>query len=253
MNSENDTPKFENCSRILREFLKDYSRSPTRIRRKCFCIPKVVEWNPIIRLSNCKIVQRTRKSKMKHTTPTTVLFFNLTRYPISISVTSIATNVNGCGIGVMGNTLTMDMDKTENKIQTVRVYPYAFTDDDTRDYFSSDNSMNNARNEREKIHELLRDQEKFFLGEAMTKSKGKKKPRNGRSTSREEKHKLKIGKINRNLRLSSAMIDPCSHRYYLSIRIHDTDKGRLLMTDNIHRTNYDIIIREDDVKKPDFK
>ena len=28
--------------------------------------------------------------------------------------------------------------------------------------------------------------------------------------------KLKIGAINRNLRLSSAMIDPCSHRYYLS-------------------------------------
>ena len=100
---------------------------------------------------------------------------------------------------------------------------------------------------------VLRDQEKFFLGETMTKSKGKKKPRNGRSTSREEKHKLKIGKINRNLRLSSAMIDPCSHRYYLSIRIHDTDEGRLLMIDNIHRTNYDIIIREDDVKKPDFK
>ena len=30
MNPENDTPKYENCSRIIREFLKDYSRSPTR-------------------------------------------------------------------------------------------------------------------------------------------------------------------------------------------------------------------------------
>jgi hypothetical protein len=67
--------------------------------------------------------------------------------------------------------------------------------------------------------------------------------------------KLKIGAINRNLRLSSAMIDPCSHRYYLSIKIHDTDedKGRLIMEDNIHRTNYDIIIRHEDIKRPSKK
>ena len=67
--------------------------------------------------------------------------------------------------------------------------------------------------------------------------------------------KLKIGAINRNLRLSSAMIDPCSHRYYLSIKIHDTDedKGRLIMEDNIHRTNYDIIIRHEDIERPPKK
>ena len=58
MNLENDTPKIENCSRIIREFLKDYSRSPTRIRRKSFCIPKFVFWHPIIRLRNCIIIQR---------------------------------------------------------------------------------------------------------------------------------------------------------------------------------------------------
>ena len=162
MNPENDIPKYENCSRIIIEFLKDYSRSPTRIRYKYFCIPKRVYWNPIIRLSNCKIVQRTRKSKMKHTTPTTVLFFNLTGFPITISVTSIATNVNGCGIGVMGNTLTMDVDKTENKIQTVHVYPYAFKDVNTRDYFSSDNSMTNSKTERENIYELLKYQNDIF-------------------------------------------------------------------------------------------
>ena len=447
MNPENDIPKYENCSRIIREFLKDYSRSPTRIRYKYFCIPKRVYWNPIIRLSNCKIVQRTRKSKMKHTTPTTVLFFNLTGFPITISVTSIATNVNGCGIGIMGNTLTMDVDKTENKIQTVHVYPYAFKNVYTRDYFSSDNSMTNSKTERENIYELLkyqndifwkddkdleyhkynnkiiwnplfhhlityrlkkikntvhRRQEKIFneavnienaekikVVENMKKKDdnisgilelkmrnftplaGDEQQNDGAPThdrlglnedeklkatkigkdihdmSREEirimieneqisgrigeseelsqyekykamqigmdirdrtveevrlhleneqisgrlgeseesspqpstshlshinqrvygiskdeilerfwdDKKLKIGAINRNLRLSSAMIDPCSHRYYLSIKIHDTDedKGRLIMTDNIHRTNYDIIIREDDVKKPDFK
>jgi hypothetical protein len=376
MNPEDDIPKYENCSRIIREFLKDYSRSPTRIRYKYFCIPKRVYWNPIIRLSNCKIVQRTRKSKMKHTTPTTVLFFNLTGFPITISVTSIATNVNGCGIGIMGNTLTMDVDKTENKIQTVHVYPYAFKDVDTRDYFSSDNSMTNSKTERENIYELLKyqndifwnddkeleyhkcDNKKIMRGDdsifnpliryRMKKIKNtihrrqekifhdvmnienvetikaienntekinnieimKKRAEIPRSNnekpmqigldirdktaeeelSQDDKElkemqigldilylenkqlrrsfqkrpdmekfwddkKLKIGAINRNLRLSSAMIDPCSHRYYLSIRIHDTDedKGRLIMTDNIHRTNYDIIIREDDVKKPDFK
>lgn len=322
MNPENDTPKIENCSRIIREFLKDYSRSPTRIRRKWFCIPKIVAWNPIIRLSNCKIVQRTRKSKMKHTTPTTILFFNLTGFDVTISVTSIATNVNGCGIGVMGNTLTMDMDKTENKIQTVRVHPYAFKDKYTRDYFSSDNSMTNSKTEREKIHKLLQDQKDIFwtgdkelekkiimrdiYGEKYDKYNNKKKSMNPlfhylmeyrmnkienaiqrrqekglivesptqrqlrlknsiiveSSTEREgpqndeetkefwSDKKLKIGTINRNLRLSSAMIDPCSHRYYLSIRIHDTDKGRLIMTDNIHRTNYDIIIRDEDIQKP---
>jgi len=400
MNLENDIPKYENCSRILREFLKDYSRSPTRIRYKCFCIPKRVYWNPIIRLSNCKIVQRTRKSKMKHTTPTTVLFFNLTGFPITISVTSIATNVNGCGIGIMGNTLTMDVDKTENKIQTVHVYPYAFKDVDTRDYFSSDNSMTNSKTERENIHELLkyqndifwkddkeleyhkcdnkkiirgddsifnpliryrmkkikntihRRQEKIFHDvmnienaekikavenntekikniEIMKKhteiprsnnekpmqigldirdktaeeelsqdDKELKEMRIGldirdktaeEELSQDEKYKamqnrldilylenkhlrlsynkrpdmenfwddkkLKIGAINRNLRLSSAMIDPCSHRYYLSIRIHDTDedKGRLIMKDNIHRTNYDIIIRHEDIERPPKK
>ena len=325
MNPENDTPKIENCSRIIREFLKDYSRSPTRIRRKWFCIPKIVAWNPIIRLSNCKIIQRTRKSKMKHTTPTTVLFFNLTEFPITISVTSIATNVNGCGIGVMGNTLTMDMDKTENKIQTVHVYPYAFEDDDTCDYFSSDNSMTNSKTEREKIHKLLQDQKDIFwtgdkelekkiimrdiYGEKYDKYNNKKKSMNPlfhylmeyrmnkienaiqrrqekglivesptqrqlrlknsiiveSSTEREgpqndeemkefwSDKKLKIGTINRNLRLSSAMIDPCSHRYYLSIRIHDTDKGRLIMKDNIHRTNYDIIIRHEDIERPPDK
>ena len=392
MNPENDTPKIENCSRIIREFLKDYSRSPTRIRRKWFCIPKIVAWNPIIRLSNCKIIQRTRKSKMKHTTPTTVLFFNLTEFPITISVTSIATNVNGCGIGVMGNTLTMDMDKTENKIQTVHVYPYAFKDVNTRDYFSSDNSMTNSKTEREKIRELLqyqkdifstddKDLEKYiimrrvcaekrdkydnkksiwkpFFGHLMEKrmnkienaienaiqQKLKKGPIHesypqkqlrlkelvdakinagqdvdvdllkfvgywneeseagyelskraidssdddksgldyigdakltcdkinfdgrpctglvdaGPQNDEETKKfwgdkKLKIGAINRNLRLSSAMIDPCSHRYYLTIRIHDTDEGRLIMTDNIHRTNYDIIIRHEDIKRPSKK
>ena len=365
MNLENDIPKYENCSRIIREFLKDYSRSPTRIRYKCFCIPKRVYWNPIIRLSNCKIVQRTRKSKMKHTTPTTVLFFNLTGFPITISVTSIATNVNGCGIGIMGNTLTMDVDKTENKIQTVHVYPYAFKDVDTRDYFSSDNSMTNSKTERENIHELLkyqndifwkddkeleyhkcdnkkiirgddsifnpliryrmkkikntihRRQEKIFHDVMNIENAEKIKnieimkkhaeiPRSNNEKpmqigldirdktaeeelSQDEKYKamqnrldilylenkhlrlsynkrpdmenfwddkkLKIGAINRNLRLSSAMIDPCSHRYYLSIRIHDTDedKGRLIMKDNIHRTNYDIIIRHEDIERPPKK
>lgn len=339
MNLENGTPKIENCSRIIREFLKDYSRSPTRIRRKWFCIPKFVFWNPIIRLSNCKIIQRTRKSKMKHTTPTTVLFFNLTEFPITISVTSIATNVNGCGIGVMGNTLTMDMDKTDNKIQTVHVYPYAFDDDDTCDYFSSDNSMMSSKTEREKIHKLLQDQKDiFWTGDKELEKKiimrdiyGEKydKYNNKKSTNplfhylmeyrmnkienaiqrRQEKglivesypqkqlrlkelmdakinagqdvdldtlksvgywdekseagpqndeelkefwsdKKLKIGRINRNLRLSSAIIDPCSHRYYLSIRLYDTDEGRLIMIDNIHRTNYDIIIRDEDIQKP---
>ena len=376
MNPENDIPKYENCSRIIREFLKDYSRSPTRIRYKWFCIPKRVYWNPIIRLSNCKIVQRTRKSKIKHTTPTTVLFFNLTEFPITISVTSIATNVNGCGIGVMGNTLTMDVDKTENKIQTVHVYPHAFENVDTRDYFSSDNSMTNSKTEREKIYELLkyqndifwnddkeleyhkcdnkkimrgddsifnpliryrmkkikntihRRQEKIFHDVMNIENAEKIKavenntekiknieimkkhteiPRSNNEkpmqigldirdkTAEEElsqddkelkemqnrldilylenKHlrrsfqkrpdmekfwddkKLKIGAINRNLRLSSAMIDPCSHRYYLSIKIHDTDedKGRLIMEDNIHRTNYDIIIRHEDIERPPKK
>jgi len=388
MNPENDTPKFENCSRILREFLKDYSRSPTRIRYKLFCIPKFVVWNPIIRLSNCKIVERTRKSKMKHTTPTTVLFFNLTGFDVTISVTSIATNVNGCGIGVMGNTLTMDVDKTENKIQTVHVYPYAFKDVNTRDYFSSDNSMTNSTDEREKIRELLqyqkdifstddKDLEKYIImrgvcAEKYDKYDNKKSiwnpffrhlmekrmnkienaiqrklkkgpivesypqkqlrlkelvdakinagqdvdvdllkfvgywneeseagyelakraidssdddesgldsigdakltcdkinfdgrsctglvdagPQNDEETKKFwSDKKLKIGTINRNLRLSSAMIDPCSHRYYLTIRIHDTDEGRLIMTDNIHRTNYDIIIRHEDIKRPSKK
>ena len=384
MNPEDDIPKYENCSRIIREFLKDYSRSPTRIRRKWFCIPKIVAWNPIIRLSNCKIIQRTRKSKMKHTTPTTVLFFNLTEFPITISVTSIATNVNGCGIGVMGNTLTMDVDKTENKIQTVHVYPHAFENVNTRDYFSSDNSMTNSKTERENIYELLkyqndifwnddkeleyhkcdnkkiirgddsifnpliryrmkkikntihRRQEKVFHDvmniefakndrviknntekikniEIMKKhaeilrSNNEKPMQIGldirdktaeEELSQDEKYKamqigldirdktaeevrlylenehlrlsynkhpgmenfwgdkkLKIGTINRNLRLSSAMIDPCSHRYYLSIRIHDTDEheGRLIMQDNIHRTNYDIIIRHEDIERPQKK
>ncbi len=399
MNPENDTPKYENCSRIIREFLKDYSRSPTRIRYKWFCIPKRVYWNPIIRLSNCKIVQRTRKSKIKHTTPTTVLFFNLTEFPITISVTSIATNVNGCGIGVMGNTLTMDVDKTENKIQTVHVYPHAFENVDTRDYFSSDNSMTNSKTERENIYELLKyqndifwnddkeleyhkcDNKKIMRGDdsifnpliryRMKKIKNtihrrqekifhdvmnienvetikaienntekinnieimKKRAEIPRSNNEkpmqigldirdktaeeelsqddkelkemqigldirdktaeeelsqddkelkemqnrldilylENKHlrrsfqkrpdmekfwsdkKLKIGTINRNLRLTSAMIDPCSHRYYLTIRIHDTDEGRLIMKDNIHRTNYDIIIRHEDIKRPSKK
>ena len=343
MNPENDTPKFENCSRILREFLKDYSRSPTRIRYKLFCIPKFVVWNPIIRLSNCKIVERTRKSKMKHTTPTTVLFFNLTGFDVTISVTSIATNVNGCGIGVMGNTLTMDVDKTENKIQTVHVYPYAFKDVNTRDYFSSDNSMTNSKTERENIRELLqyqkdifstddKDLEKYIImrgvcAEKYDKYDNKKSiwnpffrhlmekrmnkienaiqqklkkgpivesypqkqlrlkelvdakinagqdvdldtlksvgywdekseagPQNDEETKKFwSDKKLKIGTINRNLRLSSAMIDPCSHRYYLTIRIHDTDEGRLIMKDNIHRTNYDIIIRHEDIKKPSKK
>jgi hypothetical protein len=349
---------------------------------------------------------------MKHTTPTTVLFFNLTGFPITISVTSIATNVNGCGIGIMGNTLTMDVDKTENKIQTVHVYPYAFKDVDTRDYFSSDNSITNSKTEREKIYELLkyqndifwkddkeleyykcnnkkiiwnplfhhlityrmkkienavhRRQEKIFKQavnieraekinavEIMKKKDdniygilGDEQQNDGAPTSdwvglnedeklkarqiginihdktveevrihlenaqisgmfderfrgfseglevksiglnneeREirERHreevreyimkdelkaqvteklekfwdnkKLKIGTINRNLRLTSAMIDPCSHRYYLTIRIHDTDEGRLIMKDNIHRTNYDIIIRHEDIKRPSKK
>jgi len=228
--------KYENCSRILREFLKDYSRSPTRIRRKWLCIPKRVHWNPIIRLSNCKIVQRTRKSKMKHTTPTTVLFLNFTRFPLDISVTSIATNVNGCGIGIMGNTLTMDVDKTENKIQTVKVNPYAFNDNITCTYFNSDKSWKNSTDERMKIRRLLKDQRKFFLMD----------PNDDNEI--EEENRLKIGKLNRNLRLSSAIIDPCSHRYYLSIRLHDPDGERLIMIDNIHRTNYDIIIRDEDIK-----
>jgi len=409
MNPEDDIPKYENCSRIIREFLKDYSRSPTRIRYKWFCIPKRVYWNPIIRLSNCKIVQRTRKSKIKHTTPTTVLFFNLTEFPITISVTSIATNVNGCGIGVMGNTLTMDVDKTENKIQTVHVYPHAFENVNTRDYFSSDNSMTNSKTERENIYELLKyqndifwnddkeleyhkcDNKKIIRGDdsifnpliryrmkkikntihrrqekvfhdvmniefakndrviknntekiknienmkkhaEILRSNNEKPMQIGldirdktaeeelsqddkelkemqigldirdktaeEELSQDEKYKamqigldirdktaeevrlylenehlrlsynkhpgmenfwgdkkLKIGTINRNLRLSSAMIDPCSHRYYLSIRIHDTDEheGRLIMQDNIHRTNYDIIIRHEDIERPQKK
>lgn len=56
----------------------------------------------------------------------------------------------------------MDVDKTENKIQTVHVYPYAFKNVYTRDYFSSDNSMTNSKTERENIYELLKYQNDIF-------------------------------------------------------------------------------------------
>ena len=55
--------------------------------------------------------------------------------------------------------------------------------------------------------------------------------------------------ICKNFRLSTAMLDPCSHRYYLSIRVHDGTDGRLIMIDNIHSSNCYVIIRDSDLQK----
>ena len=73
--------KPEIISPIIREFLNEY-------------YTKQFVKKDIIRLNNCTLLKRTKKSKIKNTTVTSVLFLNFTRFPISVSIRCIKTSIN---------------------------------------------------------------------------------------------------------------------------------------------------------------
>ena len=58
---------------------------------------------------------------MKNSTLTNVIFANFSSYELEITVKTIATNINGCGIGLFGNSVTIDVSKTDPIPQTKKL------------------------------------------------------------------------------------------------------------------------------------
>ena len=110
---------------VLHEFLKQYHKKSTKVTRRKYTnlFPCIYDIPYITKLGTCTLLKRTRISKMKYSTPTMVIFMNFSKYELDITVASIGTTVQGCGVGIMGNNITMDISKTEPRDQMFKLEP----------------------------------------------------------------------------------------------------------------------------------
>ena len=86
------------------------------------CIPCLCNRSPMIHLGAHLLKRRTLR-KLKKTTLTNVIFANFSSYELEVTVKTIATNINGCAIGLFGNNVTIDVSKTEPIPQSIIIQP----------------------------------------------------------------------------------------------------------------------------------
>ena len=60
---------------------------------------------------------------MKHTTPTSILFVNMSDRKLRVTVEGRCSKLTGCGIGAMGSSINMSVDPSENKKQKCVIEP----------------------------------------------------------------------------------------------------------------------------------
>lgn len=157
-------------------------------------------------LGGCTLLKRNKYSKMKETTLTNVIFANFSKYELEITVKSIATNISGCGIGLFGNSVTMDVTQSDKLPQTMIIKPTLH---------------------RSKLLKKVIDDERVLKF---------------KTNDHHPKNLLNL-MIPERLSASTLQIDPGTHSYYLTVRIRENseDDWSILMTDILHHSCYDVI------------
>lgn len=194
----------------LRTFLKDYYHSKKKTMLRMSCIPCLCNRSPMIHLGACTLLKRRTLRKLRKTTLTNVIFANFSSYELEITVKTIATNINGCAIGLFGNNVTIDVSKTEPIPQSIIIQPI--------------------------LHN-------YGLIKRVTED-----PRILHYTSKKKIPKTKKHLIIPEcLSASTAQIDPASRSYYLTVRIKQNNTQNEYITlfeDLLHHSNYDVIFED---------
>ena len=199
---------------VLHEFLKQYHKQSTKVTRRKYTnlFPCIYDIPYITKLGTCTLLKRTRISKMKYSTPTMVIFMNFSKYELDITVASIGTTVQGCGVGIMGNNITMDISKTEPRDQMFKLEPVLHNKklvDKVKDPYA----------------EYTVHADGFLDEEGVNLSRG--------------------------IAASAALVDPYSHAYYLTVKVNAGDKRgeKLLMKNFIHSSSCDVIFNDDNINR----
>ena len=199
---------------VLHEFLKQYHKKSTKVTRRKYTnlFPCIYDIPYITELGTCTLLKRTRISKMKYSTPTMVIFMNFSKYELDITVASIGTTVQGCGVGIMGNNITMDISKTEPRDQMFKLEPVLHN---------------------KKLVDKVKDPyaEYTVHADGFWDEEGANLPRC--------------------IAASAALVDPYSHAYYLTVKVNAGDKRgeKLLMKNFIHSSSCDVIFNDDNIDR----
>lgn len=203
---------------VLQEFLKEYHQTSTKVTRRKYTnlFPCIYDTPYMTDLGSCTLLKRTRRSKLKYSTPTTVTFVNFSKYELEITVTSIATTIKGCGIGIMGNNITMDVSKTSPREQTIKLKPI----------LHNENLVERVRDD----HRVL----KFFR----------------KSSIKSDTNKMNLI-IPKCLASSTALIDPYSYTYYLTVKVVNDSKKyeKPIMYNLVHSSSSDVIFNNENIDK----
>tara|TARA_Y100000766_G_C18900524_1_gene603186 strand:- start:885 stop:1628 length:744 start_codon:yes stop_codon:yes gene_type:complete len=188
-------------------FLKDYYHSRKRNRFRNSCMPCIFPNSPLRHLGACTLLKRRMFKKLKYSSGTNVIFANFSSYELEITVKTIATNLNGCSIGLFGNNVTIDVSKTDPIPQTICIQPILY------EYNLIKRVINDDR--------IL----KYSTKNKLPKSR---------------KHLI----IPKCLSASTAQIDPASRSYYLTVKVKQKNcffKDSVLFEDLLYHSNYDVI------------
>lgn len=191
-------------------FLKDYYHSRKRNRFRNSCMPCIFSNSPLTHLGSCTLLKRRMCKKLKYSTGTNVIFANFSSYELEITVKTIATNLNGCSIGLFGNNVTIDVSKTEPIPQTICIQPILYEYDLIKRVINDDRILNYS-----------------------TKNKHPKS----------RKHLI----IPECLSASTVQIDPASRSYYLTVKVKQKNgffRDVILFEDLLHHSNYDVIFED---------
>ena len=191
----------------LQEFLKEYYAAEfPYFSFKNGCLGIIPRFPKLIRLGKCNLIRRSIKSKIKHVTPTSILFVNMSNRRLKVVVEGRCSKLTGCGIGAMGSSINMSVDPSENKKQKCVIEPRIH-----------DNNFISKFRKKRWFHRLM------FNDDYETSKKTAVC-----------------------LSASSALIDPCTYTYYLTVyTLHGNGKeDKPLMEEILHHSNCDVIFRD---------
>lgn len=191
----------------LQEFLKEYYAAEfPYFSFKNGCLGIIPRFPKLIRLGKCNLIRRSIKSKIKHVTPTSILFVNMSDRRLKVVVEGRCSKLTGCGIGAMGSSINMSVDPSENKKQKCVIEPRIY-----------DNNFISKFRKKRWFHRLM------FNDDYETSKKTAVC-----------------------LSASSALIDPCTYTYYLTVyTLHSNGKeDKPLMEEILHHSNCDVIFRD---------
>ena len=194
----------------LHEFLKEYYAAEfPYFSFKNGCLGIIPRFPKLIRLGKCNLIRRSIKSKIKHVTPTSILFVNMSNRRLKVVVEGRCSKLTGCGIGAMGSSINMSVDPSENKKQKCVIEPKI-------GYY---NFVPKFRAKRWFQRLMFND-------------------------DHETTKKIAVC-----LSASSALIDPCTYTYYLTVHsLLDNGKEEPIMEEILHHSNCDVIFRDKHVK-----